>query len=108
VSSTQGNLALRALNDLKGDRVWSLRPASHDAAPLTPPWFLPGLEIVWQRIVETERALRATVREAHATRFGDSAAAKIEDALDGRQRETLSGALCSRPAACSRVSCGLS
>ena len=27
-----------------------------DAPPLTPPWFLPGAETVWQRIVETERA----------------------------------------------------
>jgi hypothetical protein len=33
-----------------------------DAAPLTPPWFLPGAEAVWQRIVETERALRGVVR----------------------------------------------
>ena len=34
-----------------------------DAPPLTPPWFLPGAETVWRRIVETERALRGIVRE---------------------------------------------
>ena len=45
-----------------------------DAPPLAPPWFLPGAEAVWRRIAETERALRALVREAYATKFGDAAA----------------------------------
>ena len=43
-----------------------------DATPLTPPWFLPGAEAVWQRIGETERALRALVRDVYATKFGDA------------------------------------
>src|SRR5688572_4373291 len=45
-----------------------------DSPPLTPPWFLPGSEIVWQSIVETERALRGVVREVYAARFGEAAA----------------------------------
>jgi hypothetical protein len=69
-----------------------------DSPPLTPPWFLPGAEAVWQRIVETERALRALVREVYAARFRDAAARKIEDALSERERETLSRALRARPA----------
>jgi len=40
-----------------------------ESPPLTPPWFLPGAEAVWQRIGETERALRAAVREVYAARF---------------------------------------
>ena len=40
-----------------------------DASPLTPPWFLPDAEAVWQRIVETERALRGVVREVYACTF---------------------------------------
>jgi hypothetical protein len=50
------------------------------AAPLTPPWFLPGTEVVWQQIAESERALPALVRQVYVARFGDSAAAKIEAA----------------------------
>jgi hypothetical protein len=69
-----------------------------DAPPLTPPWFLPGAEIVWQQIAETERALRATIRKVYAARFGGAAAEKIEEALPGRQRERLAGALRARPA----------
>jgi len=59
-----------------------------DAPPLTPPWFLPGAEAVWQRIVETERALRGVVREVYAARFGEAAARRIEDALPERERES--------------------
>ena len=44
-----------------------------DAPPLSPPWFLAGAEAVWQRIGETERALRALVRDVYATKFGDAA-----------------------------------
>jgi hypothetical protein len=69
-----------------------------DAPPLTPPWFLPGAEDVWQRIVETERALRGVVREVYAARFGEAAAKRIEDALPERERETLARALRARPA----------
>ena len=69
-----------------------------NSPPLTPPWFLPGAEAVWQRIVETERALRALVREVYSERFRDAAARKIEDALSERERETLSRALRARPA----------
>jgi hypothetical protein len=68
-----------------------------DAPPLTPPWFLPGAESVWQRIVETERALRAVVREVYATRFGEAAGARIEAALPDREREILARSLRARP-----------
>ena len=69
-----------------------------DSPPLTPPWFLPGAEAVWQRIVETERALRAVVREVYAARFGEAAAQRIEEALPERERESLARALRARPA----------
>ena len=69
-----------------------------DFPPLSPPWFLPGAEAVWRRIVETERALRALVRDVYGTRFGEAAAATIEAKLSERERETLTRALRSRPA----------
>ena len=69
-----------------------------DAPPLTPPWFLPGAEAVWQRIVETERALRGVLREVYAALFGQAAARKIEEALPEREREPLARALRARPA----------
>ncbi len=69
-----------------------------DAPPLTPPWFLPGTEAVWQRIVETERALRGVVRDVYAARFGESAARKIEEGLPEREREAVARALRARPA----------
>ena len=65
--------------------------------PLTPPWFLPGAEVVWLRIVETERALRALVREVYTGRFGAIAARRIEEALSDRDREILARALRARP-----------
>jgi hypothetical protein len=68
-----------------------------DAPPLTPPWFLPGAEVVWRRIVETERALRGAVREVYAARFRDSAARRIEEALSEPDRESLARALRARP-----------
>ncbi len=68
-----------------------------DAPPLTPPWFLPGAEAVWQRIVEIERALRSVVREVYAARFGEAAARRIEEALPERERETLARTLRARP-----------
>jgi hypothetical protein len=69
-----------------------------DAAPLTPPWFLPGTEAVWQHIAEAERALRAVVREVYAKRFGDRAALKIEASLPEPERESFARALRARPA----------
>jgi hypothetical protein len=69
-----------------------------DSPPLTPPWFLPGAQNVWQLIVETERALRAVVREVYGARFGEAAARKIEETLPERDREILVRALRSRPA----------
>jgi len=69
-----------------------------DAPPLTPPWFLPGAEDVWQRIVETERALRGVVRQVYTARFGQAAAQRIEEALPEREREALARALRARPA----------
>ena len=59
-----------------------------DSPPLTPPWFLPGAEAVWQRIVDTERALRALVREVYVECFGQSAARRIEgDSAGTRTRD---------------------
>jgi hypothetical protein len=52
---------------------------------------------VWQRIAETERALRGVVREVYAKRFRDHAAQKIEDLLPEREREGLARALRARP-----------
>ncbi|TXL80417.1 DUF262 domain-containing protein [Vineibacter terrae] len=72
--------------------------AAPDAPPLTPPWFLPGAEAVWQRIVETERALRGVVREVYSARFGEAAARKIEEGIPEREREALARALRARPA----------
>ena len=69
-----------------------------DAGPLTPPWFLPGTESVWQHIAETERALRMVVRDVYAKRFGDRAASKIESVLPEPERESLTRALRTRPA----------
>jgi hypothetical protein len=68
-----------------------------DAPPVTPPWFLPGAEAVWQRIAETERALRTVVREVYVARFGDSAAARIEAAVPEGERQTLVRNLARRP-----------
>jgi len=68
-----------------------------DKPPLSPPWFLPGAEAAWQRIAETERALRGLVRDVYSARFGDGAALSIETALPARERETLARALRARP-----------
>jgi len=67
------------------------------AVPLTPPWFLPGAEMVWHRIADAERALRSVVREAYASRFGDAAAIAIQTKLPEREREALTRTLRSRP-----------
>ncbi|HEV3190431.1 MAG TPA: hypothetical protein VGY54_08035, partial [Polyangiaceae bacterium] len=67
-----------------------------DSPPLTPPWFLPGAEVVWQRVMETERSLRAVVREVYKARFGDAAAQRIEKVLPERERESLARALRAR------------
>jgi hypothetical protein len=69
-----------------------------DAAPLTPPWFLPGSEAVWQRIAEAERALRGLVREVYSARFGEGAAGKIEAVLPEGDRARLGQILRARPA----------
>jgi hypothetical protein len=69
-----------------------------EAPLLTPPWFLPGAEIVWNRIVEAERALRGVVRSVYSARFGDAAERRIEEALPEGARETLARALRARPA----------
>jgi hypothetical protein len=69
-----------------------------DAQPVSPPWFLAGAEVVWQRIAETERALRAVVREVYAAAFADRAAQKIEATVPEREREVLARALRGRPA----------
>ena len=43
--------------------------------------------------VETERALRAVVREVYAARFRETGAQRIEEALPERERESLARAL---------------
>ena len=68
-----------------------------DLPPLSPPWFLPGAEAVWQRIAETERALRALVRDVYSDKLWRGAAVSIEAALPERERETLARALRTRP-----------
>jgi hypothetical protein len=69
-----------------------------DAPPLTPPWFLPGAEAVWQRIGEAEKALRGVVRDAYTARFGGEARNRIEATLNDAERERLNRALRSLPA----------
>ena len=69
-----------------------------NAAPLTPPWFLPGAEDLWKRIAETERALRGVIRDIYTTRFGEAAARKILDALPENDRERLTRNLSARAA----------
>lgn len=69
-----------------------------EAETVAPPWFLPDAELVWTRIAETERALRALVRTVYVHRCGDAAAARIEAALPPPEREALARALRSRPA----------
>jgi hypothetical protein len=69
-----------------------------DAPPVTPPWFLPGAEVVWQRIGEAERALRRLVREVYGARFGQAAGKKLEEAIPVSDRGALERALRSRPA----------
>jgi hypothetical protein len=69
-----------------------------DAQPVSPPWFLAGAEVVWQRIAETERALRGVVREVYAAAFGDRAVQQIEATLPERERDVLSRAFRTRPA----------
>ena len=54
--------------------------------------------MVWRSIVETERALRASVRDIYAQRFEAKAAKKIEDAIGPAARDALARALRSRPA----------
>lgn len=75
-----------------------------DAPPLTPPWFLPGAEVVWRRIAETERGLRAVVRDVYAARHGERAAQAIEAVLSDPERERLFRALRSRPAGADALS----
>ena len=55
-------------------------------------------EVVWQRIAETERALRGVVREVYATKFGETAAQRIEAALAEPEREILGRAVRARSA----------
>ena len=64
-----------------------------DASPLTPPWFLPGAEVVWARISDTERALRQLVKSVYAKQFGEGAAAAVDAALGSRERETVAKAI---------------
>jgi hypothetical protein len=64
-----------------------------------PPWFLPGSDVVWQRIAVTERALRSIVRDVYVECFGEKAAKQIEDNVPENDRATLARALRARPSA---------
>jgi len=75
-----------------------------DAAPISPPWFLPGSEAVWARIAETERALRDFVRTVYTAVFHSDAARRIELALPDYDREGLSRRLSARPAGAEALS----
>jgi hypothetical protein len=70
-----------------------------EAPPVTPPWFLPGAEQVWKLIAEVERALRIVVREVYLAKYGSFAAERIEERLPEAERQTLTRALRTRPAA---------
>jgi hypothetical protein len=63
-----------------------------DASPLTPPWFLPGAEIVWARIGETERALRQLVKSVYKQQFGDRAGGALQAAFGPDYRDTVAKA----------------
>ena len=52
---------------------------------------------MWQRIGETERALRGVVRQTYAERFGRDARSRIEATLNDGERERLARALRSLP-----------
>jgi hypothetical protein len=69
-----------------------------DAAPISPPWFVAGTEVVWNRIADTERALRMAVRDAYSATFADQAASRIEASLPPQERDSLGRALRARPA----------
>jgi len=72
-------------------------PEVAEAPP--PPWFLPGSDVVWQRIAVTERALRSIVRDVYVECFGEKAAKQIEDNVPENDRATLARALRARPSA---------
>lgn len=69
-----------------------------EAQAVTPPWFLPGSEAVWQRLASTERALRAAIREVYSTTHRDLAALRITETLSEPERQSLERALRHRPA----------
>lgn len=75
-----------------------------EAPPIAPPWFLPGSEVVWQRIADTERALRRFVREVYSARYGEAAAQKIEATLSPPERDSLARALRNRPSGADALS----
>lgn len=75
-----------------------------DAAPVTPPWFLPGAEKVWARISQTERALRRLVKELYRAKYAEEAEAKIEALLSDAERSVLTRALRSRGSAVEALS----
>jgi hypothetical protein len=68
-----------------------------EAEALAPPWFLPGSAAVWQRIAQTERALRAVVRDVYVASIKEEAGRRIEEALPEQERASLARALRARP-----------
>jgi hypothetical protein len=75
-----------------------------DQPPVVPPWFMPGAELVWRRITETESALRSIVRSVYQAQFGDNAPQQIELAVPEAERPALARALRARPAAAAGMS----
>lgn len=75
-----------------------------DETPIAPPWFVAGAEVVWQRIVQVERALRDVVRDVYVALYGDAAAEKIEKALPEQDRQNLAHSLRARPDGASALS----
>ncbi len=67
-----------------------------EAAPLSPPWFLPSAEQRWKRIGETEHALRNVVAEVFAAVYGANAAARIRASLLGPAKAALGRAMRTR------------
>ena len=68
-----------------------------DAPPVTPPWFLPGTEAVWQRIADTERALRTIVRRCTLRGSGIRRQRESRRRYPG-ERQALARNLARRPA----------
>jgi hypothetical protein len=68
-----------------------------EAEALAPPRSLPASAAVWQRIAETEQALRAVIPAVYVASFKEDAARRIEQALPEQERASSVRALRARP-----------